>query len=194
MVRTKSFDRKKALDAAIQVFWTHGYEGASAEALTNAMGIARQSLYDTFGSKRDLYLEALRTYNSRSVADLIRTMRRAQSPLASLREILLEPSRPKPPERQKGCFGINSICEFGSSDPDVGAAGQASSLALNAAIMELLCEAKAAEEVAADLDEQVACNLIACVLAGLKVAARGGADATAMRQTAELALLALTPR
>lgn len=193
MARHKAFDRDAALNAAIDVFWAHGFEGTSADDLVKAMGIARQSLYDTFGSKRDLYLEALRTYNARNVADLIRAIRRATSPLAALGEILLEPSKPKPADRVKGCFGINSICEFGASDADIDASRQASSGALNAAILELLREAKAAGEVAADLDEEAALGLIGCTLAGLKVAARAGASARVMRRTAELALRALAP-
>ena len=55
MARPREFDADAALDGAIGVFREHGFEGASAEMLVNAMGIGRQSLYDTFGDKWQLY-------------------------------------------------------------------------------------------------------------------------------------------
>ncbi len=45
----------------MNVFWRFGYEHTSLGALMREMGIAKQSLYDTFGDKRALYLKALRT-------------------------------------------------------------------------------------------------------------------------------------
>jgi len=59
VARPKAFDRAQALQAAMQVFWVKGYEATSLEDLLAAMEIGRQSLYDTFGDKRRLYLEAL---------------------------------------------------------------------------------------------------------------------------------------
>jgi TetR/AcrR family transcriptional repressor of nem operon len=56
MARQKEFDRDDALDEAVKVFASHGYEGASTDALLSHMGISRQSMYDTFGDKRQLYL------------------------------------------------------------------------------------------------------------------------------------------
>ncbi len=55
MARPKEFDSDKALNTAIGVFSEHGFEGTSAGMLTDAMKIGRQSLYDTFGDKWQLY-------------------------------------------------------------------------------------------------------------------------------------------
>ena len=60
--RPRSFDRGAALDAAVLVFWERGYDGASVEMLTNAMGISRPSLYSTFGNKRELFVQAIDRY------------------------------------------------------------------------------------------------------------------------------------
>ena len=67
MARHKEFDLDTALTAAIHVFSQHGYEGTSTDDLLMAMKISRQSMYDTFGDKRRLYLEALERYNANSV-------------------------------------------------------------------------------------------------------------------------------
>ncbi len=58
----KRFDPDRALEAALQVFWSRGYEQASAQDLVEAMGINRGSWYATFGSKAELYRLALQRY------------------------------------------------------------------------------------------------------------------------------------
>lgn len=60
--RPRSFDTGKALDAAMEVFWRRGYEGASVADLTKAMGINRPSLYAAFGDKEALFRKVLDRY------------------------------------------------------------------------------------------------------------------------------------
>ena len=62
MARPKEFDRDSALELAMMVFWEKGFEATSVQDLVERMGINRGSLYDTFGDKHSLYLEALRYY------------------------------------------------------------------------------------------------------------------------------------
>lgn len=70
MVRTKQFDRSKALDAAVGVFWEHGYGGTSVQTLVDAMGLHRAHLYDTFGSKEDLFVEVVARYSEQVLEDV----------------------------------------------------------------------------------------------------------------------------
>jgi AcrR family transcriptional regulator len=62
MGRPRRFDENAALDAAIDVFSRYGYEGASLDQLTEAMGINRPSLYGAFGDKADLFEKAISRY------------------------------------------------------------------------------------------------------------------------------------
>ena len=64
--RPRTFDRETALDAAVDIFWRHGYEGASIADLTAAMGVTPPTLYAAFGSKEDLYRQALARYLERA--------------------------------------------------------------------------------------------------------------------------------
>ncbi|WAI83448.1 MULTISPECIES: TetR/AcrR family transcriptional regulator [Achromobacter] len=60
--RPRNFDRDQALQKAMEVFWSKGYEGASLADLTEAMGINSPSLYGAFGSKEGLFREAVALY------------------------------------------------------------------------------------------------------------------------------------
>jgi AcrR family transcriptional regulator len=62
--RPKNFDRSVALQQAMKLFWERGYEGASFDELTAAMGISASSFYNSFGSKERLYQEATETYRT----------------------------------------------------------------------------------------------------------------------------------
>src|SRR3546814_7402993 len=64
--RPLSFDRDTALERAMLVFWRYGYEAASLQELTSAMGITPPSLYAAFGDKEKLFLEAVERYSSKS--------------------------------------------------------------------------------------------------------------------------------
>src|SRR5882724_11450078 len=90
MARPKEFDREEALRRAIPVFWEKGFAGTSTDDLVGAMGIGRQSLYDTFGNTRRLFLAALRTYNTGGISALLRKLRAGPTALAAIGLILVD--------------------------------------------------------------------------------------------------------
>ncbi|MEO1557374.1 MAG: TetR/AcrR family transcriptional regulator [Pseudomonadota bacterium] len=67
MGRPRSFDTEQAIDKAMQVFWTHGYEGASLPDLLDGMGLTRGSLYKAFTDKKTLFLKVLDHYEGKAV-------------------------------------------------------------------------------------------------------------------------------
>jgi len=68
MARPKEFDQAAALETAMEVFWTRGYEATTMGDLRKAIGIGRQSLYDTFGDKEQLFAAALDQHLRQRVA------------------------------------------------------------------------------------------------------------------------------
>jgi AcrR family transcriptional regulator len=66
--RPRGFNYDEALGRAMHVFWRRGFEGASLNDLTAAMGIQPASLYKAFGSKRKLFEKALARYLAGPVA------------------------------------------------------------------------------------------------------------------------------
>lgn len=63
--RPRAFDRDDALRQAACLFWRHGFSGTSTRALSQALGVSGSSLYAAFGSKAELFDEAVRTYAQR---------------------------------------------------------------------------------------------------------------------------------
>jgi TetR/AcrR family transcriptional regulator, transcriptional repressor for nem operon len=190
MARPREFDRDDVLEEAIKVFADHGFGGTSTDVLLKAMGISRQSMYDTFGDKRRLYLEALQRYSAGSVSEIIRSLT-GPSPLKGLEAALVAfASRPRA-ETALGCMGVSSTCEFGRSDPEVAVANDASARTLQAALERVIADGKASGEVSSDVDVRTAAQFIGVTLSGMKVAARGGVSASTLRDIARMAIRSL---
>ena len=60
--RPRTFDEDDALMAAMNAFWSKGYDGTSMKDLSSAMGISGPSIYSAFGDKRELYLKTIDRY------------------------------------------------------------------------------------------------------------------------------------
>lgn len=192
MARPKEFDRADALRAGIEVFWRKGYAASTTEDLARAMGIGRQSFYDTFGDKRRCYLEALRTYAREDVDRQLAAIRDVESPLEALRQLLRMPARAADERRSLGCMAVNSLAEFGADDPDAVAALAPSSLLLETSVARLLRDARKKGEVPSSLDERQAVNAVLCTRVGLMLSARAGMSPETLREIAEFTIDRLT--
>ncbi len=60
--RPRKFDKQQALDAALKLFWNHGYDNTSVAQLSDAMGIKPASIYAAFGSKEELFMAVVERY------------------------------------------------------------------------------------------------------------------------------------
>jgi AcrR family transcriptional regulator len=192
MARPKEFDRAEALAAAIEVFADHGYEGTSTDVLLKTMGLNRQSLYDTYGSKRQLYLEALQRYNRENTGQIAQDIALGSTPLAGLERGLLGFIARAAERADPSCLGVSAICEFGLRDADVLAASAESHATLLGVVKKALEQAKASGQIRADTNISAAADFYFAVLSGLKVSARGGAPLARLRQMTRLAMRALS--
>ena len=68
--RPRGFDLDEAVQQAMQVFWTQGYDNTSIADLTQAMGINAPSLYAAFGSKEGLFKAVLDRYSAKCLSHL----------------------------------------------------------------------------------------------------------------------------
>lgn len=191
MARPREFDRDAAVQRAMSVFWRKGYAATSTEDLLRAMNIGRQSMYDTFGDKHRLYLEALERYQRESVAENIRRLGSTASPLAGVEALVIGIIASDKSTRERGCMGVGSICEFGNTDTDLAARRAKSGGAQRKALIERLRHAQAANEIGANVDIERAARFVETTMFGLQVAAKAGASLQSLRDTAAFAIASL---
>jgi TetR/AcrR family transcriptional repressor of nem operon len=85
MGRPRAFDEEKAVRAAVGLFGGRAYDGVSIDDLVTHLGVHRNSLYKTFGSKRGLYLVALRRHLADDVRPLTKALAAATDTTTALR-------------------------------------------------------------------------------------------------------------
>ncbi|MEL6712403.1 MAG: TetR/AcrR family transcriptional regulator [Planctomycetota bacterium] len=112
--RPKEFVREEALARALDAFWATGYVGTGLGDLTAAMGIGRQSLYDTFGDKRQLFMEALDAYCDGQEAQMRGLLEGAATPGAALARFFDAWPEFMGGSMSDGCLVINTIGEASS--------------------------------------------------------------------------------
>jgi len=188
MARTKEFDQEVALGAAIEVFREHGFAGASASMLTDAMKIGRQSLYDTFGDKWQLYVAAVRRYSLAETAMHLEALRCGPTALDGIRRMIDRVVK----NARKPCLGVNSICEFGKEHKELVKAREAAAASFHDGLVAALADARTEGDIPAEIVPEDAAVFLNASIAGIRIAARGGASGDQLRALGRLALRALT--
>lgn len=187
MARPREFDTDAALDGAIGVFREHGFEGTSAQMLVDAMGIGRQSLYDTFGDKWRLYCLAVRRYGMGECAahfEALRSGVRAIDGIGTMLRRVVETA-------DQPCLGVGATYEFGASRPDLSEVSAPLARTLRDAIAARVRDAQREGDAAHDLDPEAVAEFLIANIAGIRVAGRGGAGHAALAGLADMTLRAL---
>ena len=148
MPRPRTFDEAEVLERAVDLFREVGYERASIPELTDRLGSCRQSLYSSFGSKRDLYLAALARYGAREVDAKLDELRAQRSPLDGLRGLLAGWAGFAEHCPTDGCLTVNAIIE--ADDAEARAAVEVHVERLEAGLRAALAAAVEAGELRAD--------------------------------------------
>src|SRR5262249_44035275 len=119
MARPKEFDAESALLKAMDLFWRLGYENTTIEALMLETGVARQSLYDTFGDKRALYLKALACYRDRTNGDMERMLAKSPSTKAGFGRLLQGLAAETREQHERGCLLLSANLQRDPKDAAV---------------------------------------------------------------------------
>jgi len=179
MARPREFDVDQALERAMNVFWTKGYEGASLQDLLAAMQIARGSLYKAFQDKRSIYLAALDRYDSTEIQRTVDALRDRDAGDGATRiRLFLEGARAAVVRRhdRRGCFLCNAAVDQAPVDAEVQGKVHAMMKRMERAIADALGECARAAAWPADRRARTALALTNAYL-GLRVLARSGASA-----------------
>ncbi|QUD89778.1 TetR/AcrR family transcriptional regulator [Phenylobacterium montanum] len=174
--RPREFDAEQALAAALRVFWSKGYEGASLTDLTEAMGITRPSLYAAFGNKEALFRKALDLYERDKLAYVTEALKAptargvAERLLRGALDMQLSRSDPK------GCLGVISSVACGTEAESVRAEVIARRASSDAALLARMERAKAEGDLPDHVSADGMVRYLTAVIQGLCLQA--GADAT----------------
>jgi TetR/AcrR family transcriptional repressor of nem operon len=187
----KRFDPEVALEAALQVFWSRGYEQASAQDLVEAMGINRGSWYATFGSKAELYRLALERYCRVDLDRWREELDRPEPLVEVLRSVLHRIAAALVADRSgRGCLLANAAADVRPGTP--GAAQVRAALQeLHELLAQALERSRDRGELPPDADPQALAAFLLTAVQGLRVVGKANPDPTLLGAAIDSALAVL---
>lgn len=186
--RPREFDRDRVLEKAMIVFWQKGYEAASVQDLIDAMGINRGSLYDTFGDKRSLFLEAVGSYQKRAVDSLSSILGGSGSAGSRIQKALEHAAGLGQAGLCAGCLLTNCAIERGQQDEEVAALVQRGFAGLEGLFVEVLRGSWEAESVRAKPDLTARARFLVTAMQGLVVMGKARVNVVTRRDAIRVAM------
>lgn len=186
--RPPAFNYEDALQKAMQVFWSYGYEGASMATLTEAMGINKPSLYGAFGSKEALFRKVVEQYLSGPVAFVSVALKATtarevvEKLLTQVAEFLSNPAHPK------GCMVIQGALTCGQGAEAIQHTLISQRQGYEQALRQRFMKAQAEHDLSPTADPAALAKYIATIHQGMSVQATSGATKEELMQIVAMVL------
>lgn len=191
MAREKQFCEAAVLDRVTDLFAAHGYEGTSLAMLLDATGLAKQSLYNTFGDKRALYLKAIDCAAARHQA-LQSRMQAApdgRSSVAAFFDLLVGHCAGDDPAGQ--CCIVSAGLLEGVDDPQIAHKLRDQWAGLHEMLRSAVERGQKDRSIRAQAPSAELADLLLAVVGGLRMNARAALGPRRLRRTAVYALALL---
>ena len=190
--RPRGFDREDALQRAMNVFWSAGYEGATLTDLQEAMGgITAPSFYAAFGSKEALFREAVELYSRTLGLPMTKALEEGPTARAAIETLLQAAveafSKPGMP---RGCLLVLGAINSMPANKSVQDYLRGLRARRHKLIQQRLQRGVAAGELPAGLDPSALASFYMTVVDGLAIQARDGAPRNELRFAAACAMAA----
>ena len=186
--RPRTFDRDTALEQAMEVFWRHGYEGATIAQLTDAMGINPPSLYAAFGSKEALLKAALDRYTARREEWMEEVLSAPTAREVTSRMLMGVAEKQTDPSNPPGCLLVQGGLACGSGSSNVPFELAARRAQTEEQLRHRFERAKGEGDLASGADPAALARYVSAVITGMSVMASSGADREALAQVANVAI------
>lgn len=190
MARPREFDKDEALDRAMDLFWLKGYEATSLQDLLEHMGIGRQSLYNTFGGKHDLFIAALDKYRNERLGAVLARLKAHDASLETIREVCglaVEIYGGDP----RSCFLANSTLELACQDDDVAQRARAYAVGLEDAFFQAVMSAMERGEIPKEKDPRSLARHLTNSVCGITVLSKAGTSRESLHDAMSVALTVL---
>ena len=167
--RPREFDVDVALNAAMEAFWAKGYEATSLCDLMAATGLHKGSLYQAFGDKHSLFIQALRRYLDEMLRLENAALRNGETPLDGLRNVthaiidMVDADCGTP----RGCMAVNAIVELAPHDSEVRKLMQKHVGLMLRSIEEAVVAAQEAGEISTERPPELIAAMIMTFVSGL---------------------------
>jgi AcrR family transcriptional regulator len=192
--RPRAFDEEAALGRAAEVFWRHGYEGASLSALTSAMGINRPSLYAAFGNKEQLFQRAFARYHETQVAGVRAALDRPTAYAAVEAFLRSSADGLTTDDHPAGCLSIQGGLACSPDNTRISEILAAGRAATESALVERLSRAEEEGDLPDGVDARALARFVMALSEGHAVHAAAGATREDLQASVDVALRALALR
>ncbi|MDA9430769.1 TetR/AcrR family transcriptional regulator [Bradyrhizobium sp. CCBAU 51627] len=191
MGRPREFDAETALDQAMEVFWRHGYEGATIAQLTEAMGINPPSLYACFGNKEGLLRAALDRYTKLRGVWMDEVVAAPTARDVAERMLMGIADKQTDPANPPGCLLVQGGIACGTGSENVPFELAARRAQNEDQLRDRFVRAKAEGDLIQTSDPVALARYVSAVAVGMGVMASSSADREALRQVASVAVQAV---
>ena len=193
MGRAKAFDVDDALHGAMNVFWSNGYKATSLSNLTDAMGISKSSLYETFGSKHDLFLSTIEYY-VRTVTSQISGTAHINAPAIKVIRALFDRAvqRMAEPTSRRGCYLNNCAVEVSVRDEDAAERVKNGLTLMEDAFHTLIVRAQREGTVLRTHDARALSRFLVSSLNGILVMGKAHADTEKLYDVVDITMSAIS--
>jgi len=190
--RPREFDRDQALERAMLAFWRRGYEGTSMADLVQALGIASARIYAAFGSKQDLFREAVQRYEAGDGGFADRAMAQEPRVRDALARVLRDAVATYTDDAHPlGCMVVTAATNCAEENEAVAAWLAEHRRLRTQSLIDRLQRALDEGELRAGTDVQALGDFYATQLHGISVQARDGVPRQRLLAAVETALLLL---
>ncbi|PPI40658.1 MULTISPECIES: TetR/AcrR family transcriptional regulator [unclassified Rathayibacter] len=175
MPRPRTFDEADVVARARTAFAETGYAGTSLDTLLEATGLARQSLYNAFGGKKELFMRAFLSDTAEAV-DAVETIRHGtESPLARIRSQLVRVAVEHGAAQSAPSLFTRTAVELSARDPEIAATVATAFDAMRSHYAACIDDARTAGEIDASADPEALGAYFCAVLEGMALLGASGA-------------------
>jgi len=188
------YDPDRALHAAMQLFWSKGYEATSMQDLLTAMGLSKSSLYQGFGGKKELFMRCLERYRSHMHDAFRQLLETSDSGLKFIETVLFNSAAEArhPDQLRRGCLLMNTATEFAQKDRQVAEHVTTGFKGLRKALKVAVQRGQQDGSITTKQDAGILADYLSCSLGGIKTVVKGGADEKTVKEIVGVILKALT--